>query len=63
MSLLPVDFTYWLEQGMDPTHANYLHHTCAHASTRALLPAGCRHPGLACRGVDAPAHPPLMGCR
>jgi len=22
------DYTFWLEQGMDPTHANFLHHTC-----------------------------------
>lgn len=28
MSELPVDYTFWLEQGMDPTHANFLHHTC-----------------------------------
>jgi phenylpropionate dioxygenase-like ring-hydroxylating dioxygenase large terminal subunit len=24
----PVDFPFWLEQGMDPTHANFLHHSC-----------------------------------
>jgi hypothetical protein len=31
MSELPVDYTFWLEQGMDPTHANFLHHTCKSA--------------------------------
>jgi phenylpropionate dioxygenase-like ring-hydroxylating dioxygenase large terminal subunit len=30
MSELPVDYTFWLEQGMDPTHANFLHHTCGY---------------------------------
>ena len=27
-----VDFPFWLEQGMDPTHANFLHHTCKKAA-------------------------------
>eukprot|EP00879_Flechtneria_rotunda_P017557 GHRR01018407.1.p1 GENE.GHRR01018407.1~~GHRR01018407.1.p1 ORF type:complete len:585 (+),score=188.77 GHRR01018407.1:338-2092(+) len=32
----PVDYTYWLEQGMDPTHANFLHHTCGFLMSAAL---------------------------
>lgn len=40
MSELLVDYTFWLEQGMDPTHANFLHHTCKQhvAGIDKLLP-------------------------
>uniref|UniRef100_A0A383VSW5 Rieske domain-containing protein n=2 Tax=Tetradesmus obliquus TaxID=3088 RepID=A0A383VSW5_TETOB len=36
MTEQPVDYTFWLEQGMDPTHANYLHHTCGFPMSDAL---------------------------
>jgi hypothetical protein len=52
MSELPVDFTYWLEQGMDPTHANYLHHTCEVVESSAAGPrglSGCKQPAIRTR--------------
>jgi len=45
MSELPVDYTFWLEQGMDPTHANFLHHTCKqhNVGNERLLPPADAH--------------------
>jgi hypothetical protein len=37
MSEQPVDYTFWLEQGMDPTHANFLHHTCESAAGPSVI--------------------------
>jgi hypothetical protein len=28
MTVVPTDYSFWLEQGMDPSHANFLHHNC-----------------------------------
>ncbi|EFJ52180.1 hypothetical protein VOLCADRAFT_120385 [Volvox carteri f. nagariensis] len=33
---MPVDYTYWLEQGMDPSHANFLHHGALFRSENSL---------------------------
>lgn len=55
MSELPVDYTFWLEQGMDPTHANFLHHTCETAAGPAVTlqqltrVKGLRLGGVPCR--------------
>lgn len=61
VSLVPNDYLYWMEQGLDPSHANYLHHPSKGLGLReccTVMPAVmCMHVGLlgaACGGAKQP---------